>query len=52
MDVSGKLIKTTTINAGQTIAFFDLQTVYAGIYFVKISNGNNNLTRKIVVSKD
>jgi hypothetical protein len=52
MDVSGKLIKTTTINAGQTIAFFDLQTVYAGIYFVKISNGNNNLTRKIVVSKE
>lgn len=52
IDVSGKAIKTTTINAGQTIAFFDLQTVYAGIYFVKISNGNNNMTRKIVVSKD
>lgn len=52
IDVSGKLIKTTTINAGQTIGFFDLQTVYAGIYFIKISNGNNNMTRKIVVSKD
>jgi hypothetical protein len=52
IDVSGKAIKTTTINAGQTIAFFDLQTVYAGIYFIKISNGNNNMTRKIVVSKN
>jgi len=51
-DLSGKLVKSTTINAGQTIAFFDLQTIYAGIYFVKISNGNNNITRKIVVTKD
>ncbi|MBP7810063.1 MAG: YHYH protein [Bacteroidia bacterium] len=52
IDVSGKIIRTTEINAGQTIAFFDLQTVYAGIYFIKISNGNNNTTRKIVVTKD
>lgn len=52
IDVSGKVIRTTTINAGQTIAFFDLQTIYAGIYFVKISNGNNSTTRKIIISKD
>lgn len=52
IDLSGKVIRTTTINAGQTIGFFDLQTIYAGIYFIKVSNGTNNTTRKIVITKD
>ena len=52
IDVAGKSIKATVINAGQTLAYFDLQTVYAGVYFIKISNGENSITKKIVVTKD
>ncbi len=52
IDLAGKTIRTTSINAGQTLAFFDLQTVYSGVYFIKISNGNNVITKKIVVTKD
>lgn len=50
-DISGKQVCSTQINAGQTIAYFDLQTVYSGIYLVKISNGSFSQTRKIVVTK-
>lgn len=45
-DVSGKKIKTTTINQGQTIAYFDVQDVYEGIYFLKIFNSENSVNSK------
>ena len=50
-DMNGKLINKTVINKGQTIAYFDLETVYAGVYLVKISNENNIKTFKVVVEK-
>jgi hypothetical protein len=51
-DVSGKLIKTAIITAGQSKISFDLQTISEGIYFVKISNRKQNITRKIVVERE
>ena len=45
-DVTGKKIKTTAINQGQTIAYFDVQDVYEGIYFVKIFNSDNSINSK------
>lgn len=51
-DVLGKLVKSTRINAGSTIAYFDTQTLYGGTYIVKISNGAAQTTRKVVVQKD
>lgn len=50
-DMNGKLIKESIINKGQTISYFDIETVYAGIYLVKISNNNNVKTFKVVVEK-
>lgn len=52
ISIDGKTISTTTINKGQTLAIFDLQTVYSGIYFVKISNNEFSTSKKIIVSKD
>lgn len=52
ISIDGKTISTTTINKGQTLAIFDLQTVYSGIYFVKISKNEFSTTKKIIVSKD
>lgn len=52
LDVSGKVIKSTAVNAGQTLAFFDLQTVYSGTYFIKIYNNQFSTTRKVVVIKE
>lgn len=50
-DIAGRLVKSTTINAGQTITYFDVQDVYSGTYFIKISDGNKSLSRTIVIQK-
>ncbi len=50
-DVLGKLVMSTRINAGSTIAYFDTQTLYGGTYLIKISNGQAQTTRKVVVTK-
>jgi len=52
IDISGKLISTTKINAGSTIAYFDVQAVYEGAYFVKVSNKRDSFTRKIVIARE
>lgn len=51
LDLTGRLVQKTQISAGSTIAYFDTQAVYAGTYFVKISNGQAHTTRKVVVQK-
>ena len=51
IDLMGKVIKTTQINKGSTIAYFDTQALYAGTYFVKIANGQAHTTRKVVITK-
>ncbi len=50
-DIAGKLTLHSIINKGSTIAYFDTQTLYSGTYFVKISNGENQITKKIIIQK-
>lgn len=52
LDLTGKLISESTISKGSTIAFFDLQSVYEGMYLIRILNDKQSATRKIIVSKD
>jgi hypothetical protein len=49
VDMVGKIIETKTIFKGQTIAYFDVSTVYSGTYFVKVSIGDLVTTSKVVV---
>jgi len=51
-DIAGKLIQTTHINPGGTIAFFDIQSLYEGVYLVKINNGQSSITKQIIVKRD
>jgi len=37
VDLTGRLVRTTTIYQGSTMAFLDLQTVYAGSYVVRVT---------------
>lgn len=39
IDISGKLIDKKTIFQGSTIAYFDVSTLYKGIYFLKTNTG-------------
>ena len=50
-DMLGQKIASTAINAGQTIAFFDTQTLYDGMYIVTIEKGKNTQSRKVVVKR-
>ncbi|HLP96231.1 MAG TPA: YHYH protein [Saprospiraceae bacterium] len=50
LDMSGKLLQETEIQAGSTIAYFDVRTLYAGVYLVSVSsNGKLISNTKVVV---
>jgi hypothetical protein len=51
LDLTGRLVQKKQINAGSTIIYFDTQALYAGTYFVRISNGQAATTRKVVLQK-
>lgn len=51
MDLTGKVVLSSVVKKGSTMAYFDTQTVYEGVYLVKISNGNNHTTQKVIVTK-
>lgn len=48
-DLAGKCEAKTTLQPGQTIAFFDTKTLYNGEYLVQISGQEKTITRKILV---
>lgn len=50
-DIQGKLVESSKINKGQTIGYFDIQTLYSGVYFVQIASGEFHLSRKIIIEK-
>jgi hypothetical protein len=49
INLQGKVIQSKTLFQGSTMCLFDLQTVYAGTYFVKIVDGQQTKVTKIVV---
>jgi YHYH protein/Secretion system C-terminal sorting domain len=51
LDLTGRVLQKKQINKGSTIAYFDTQALYAGTYMVKISNGQAQTARKVVVQR-
>lgn len=49
VDLTGKLVTSTRINAGQTIAYFDVATIYAGTYFVKLVLNGQERSFKVMI---
>lgn len=52
LDITGKLVSTTVLSKGRTIAYFDVETVYEGTYIVHISANGHSMTQKIVINKN
>lgn len=52
LDLSGRLVLTSSINQGRTIAYFDVEAVRAGLYLIVISGGGHKMTRKILITKE
>lgn len=50
-DIQGALIQETKMVKGQTISYFDIQTLYAGTYLIKISTNESSVTKKITIEK-
>lgn len=48
-DVTGKLVMSTNLNKGNTMAYFDTQTLYDGTYLVKLSNENISKTMELII---
>ena len=51
IDIQGKIIKTNKILQGSTLSIIETDTVYDGIYFVKISDGKESKSFKVIVKK-
>jgi hypothetical protein len=51
VDEQGRIVETKTFLQGSTICFFETDTVYNGIYFLKISGGNKLKTFKVIINK-
>ncbi len=49
-DINGKLILENSLKQGSTMSYLNLEAVYSGEYFVKISDNKKSITKKIVVS--
>ncbi len=50
-DLTGKLVSKNVLYSGTTISYFDTQTLYGGVYIVKVSGLKGIVTKRIVVSK-
>ncbi len=51
LDVLGKKVAETNIPQGGTIGYFETSTLHKGQYFVRISDGEKVVTKKIMVSE-
>jgi hypothetical protein len=49
-DLTGRVLQTTEILAGSTIGYFDIQTMYQGVYLVLVSvEGEVVSTQKVII---
>jgi hypothetical protein len=51
IDELGKIIQTKDLLQGSTLCIFETETLYNGIYFVKISDNSNQKTYKVIIQK-
>lgn len=51
IDADEKIIQKTVLFTGSTVAYFDIQTIYNGAYWVRVSNGKEFFLKKILIKK-
>jgi hypothetical protein len=51
IDELGKVVKTSQILQGSTLSIIETDTVYNGLYFLKISNNKESKTFKLIIDK-
>jgi hypothetical protein len=51
VDLNGKLIQTTHLYPGSTIAYCDTRTLYSGEYVMVLTHGQTQVTKRVQVVK-
>ena len=51
IDALGKVLKTSQIHQGSTLSIIETDTVYDGLYFIRISNEKESKSYKIFINK-
>lgn len=51
LDIDGKTIQNKTIHAGQTLTYFDLQTLYEGNYIISVKTDKGYASKKFQVQR-
>lgn len=49
LDMNGRIIRTTMLMAGQTIAWFNTEDLYDGMYLIRIKDGTNVVSKQIAI---
>ncbi len=49
IDLSGRILQTKTIHAGQTIGYFETDVLHNGAYFLEVSNGRKLVRKRILI---
>jgi hypothetical protein len=49
IDTLGKVIQTQILYQGSTMCYFDVQTLYSGVYFIRIADDKSNTTTKVII---
>ncbi|MEY4135784.1 MAG: hypothetical protein RL386_2134 [Bacteroidota bacterium] len=50
-DISGKAIETKTVYKGQTIAYFEVETLNSGTYIITLSNGRSTAAYRVMINR-
>lgn len=51
IDELGKIVKTSKILQGSTLSIIETDTVYNGLYFIRISDGKESKSYKVIINK-
>ena len=51
IDQLGKIVKSSKILQGTTLSIFEIDDVYNGIYFIRLSNSKGSITKKVIINK-
>ena len=49
IDELGKIIKTSRILQGSTLSIIEIDTLYKGVYFIKIYDDNSSKSFKVII---
>ena len=46
-DMQGNIVRSSTIHAGQTISYLDVQTLHDGLYLLRLQQGQQSISRQL-----